>query len=114
VLKGSAGTPETLYVANEEVLTLAQVRNVRYSVNADGRGALVFLLTDDGRNKLAAASRAHVGQRLAMFVKGELHSAPVVKEPLANGEFELWGAVYSDDQLRDLGHTLRTGLGYSP
>ena len=105
------GVDETLYIADVEIVSLAQVRDVRLR-SMEGGPALSVVLTSEGRSRLAAASSRHVGKKMAMFVDGKLYSTPIVQAAITNGEFYLWGGTLTEQQLEDLAKRFRAALGY--
>jgi hypothetical protein len=101
---------EPLYVAAEDVITLAQVQDVEYT-STGGQSVLAFLLSLEGRSRMAEATKHHVGKRMAFYVEGAPDSAPLLQAPILDGEFHVSGGKRSDDELRALEGKLRDGLG---
>ena len=88
-----------MFVEPSFVLVLSDVQDVSYT-DMDGYPGLQFHFTPEGSKKLADATRARVGERLAVFVNNALFTAPIIQGPILNGEAVLTGA-YSEAQLRD-------------
>jgi preprotein translocase subunit SecD len=83
--------PETLYVAAEHVITLADVEAVTYRTDFDPQGLVEVRLKPDGRDRLARATAGHVGGRMVILLHGVVHSAPIVQMPIQDGVFHLTG-----------------------
>jgi len=49
-------------------------------------------LTDEGRSIFAAATRIHVGERLAVVIDGVVATSPSINEPIEGGRVEISGA----------------------
>lgn len=63
-------------------------------VEEDPRTAMPVIalhLTDEGREIFAAATRAHVGERLGVVVDGVVASAPLIIEPIIGGRVQISG-----------------------
>ena len=80
-----------LWVAPQPVLTEADVQQAEMAFTPDGQPAVILTLTDEGRATLAAVTRTHLGQPLAILVDGELRLAPIVEEPVLDGRVALTG-----------------------
>jgi preprotein translocase subunit SecD len=53
-------------------------------------------LTDEGRSVFAAATRLHVGERIAVVVDGVVVTAPYIREPIEGGQVEIDGVFTPD------------------
>jgi preprotein translocase subunit SecD len=76
-----------------------------------GEHVLAFLLSPEGRGRMAEATTRHVGKRMAFFVESAPDSAPLLQTPILDGEFYVSGGQRSDEQLRALEGKLRGALG---
>jgi hypothetical protein len=90
-------TGETIWVKPEPIITGnmledASVGEDNYTHNA----VLEFRLTDEGRERFAAMTRALVGQRFAILVDGIALEAPVVREPILGGSGVISGNFTHD------------------
>jgi hypothetical protein len=83
--------PETLYVAAEHVITLADVEAVAYRTDVDTEGLIEVRLKPAGRDRLARATAGHVGGRMVILLQGVIHSTPIVQMPIQDGTFHLTG-----------------------
>jgi preprotein translocase subunit SecD len=54
-------------------------------IDRDGKPAVDFRLTDDGRMRFAELTRANVGRRLAMVVNGTVIVAPFIRAEMNQG-----------------------------
>jgi len=71
-----------------------------------GQPIVSLVLTDAGRDRLAAFTRTHVGKTLAITVDGALLVAPVIREPIMGGTLQIAGMrsfVEAQDLVRKLG-----------
>jgi preprotein translocase subunit SecD len=70
-------TDSTFYVQNRVIIADADIRAARTAPSTDGV-ALTVHLTSDGATRFNQAVRAHVGERVAVFIQGRLNNAPVI------------------------------------
>lgn len=66
----------TVWVADTVIVDASDVESARLTMDALGAPAVLVLLADEGAERLRAATAAHVGQPLAIYVEGELVAAP--------------------------------------
>ena len=62
-------------------------------IEREGTFTISIVLTEQGRLKLAEATKGAVGKRLAILSRGEVLSAGTVREPLAGGTIEISGGM---------------------
>jgi preprotein translocase subunit SecD len=77
---------ENLAVETAEVISARHVRTVRLLDAADGSRVIVIDLDDAGRVRLAEASTARAGGRMAIVAGGRVIAAPTIRTPLTEGE----------------------------
>ena len=100
---------ETLYVETANVVTLADVDAVAFKTDFDPEGLVEFRLNPSARERLAQATRGHLGGRMVILLHGVIHSAPVVQSPLLDGVFLLSGGR-SPAELQELAAKLDAAL----
>mgnify|MGYP006269998481 FL=1 len=64
--------------------------------------------TGEGGDLFADITRENVGERLAIFLDGELISAPTINEPITGGEATISGG-FDPDEARELAQNLNFG-----
>lgn len=72
------------YVESQPALTRADVETAR-AYHGDGGSFVEIVFNFEGRQALAELTRAHVGERLAILIDGELHAAPKIAGEVDNG-----------------------------
>lgn len=80
------GEGEALSVLPTAIVSAEHIRHVRLLDSAEGSRILVLDLDDRGRDRLHEASRAHVGERLAIIASGRIIAAPTIRGPLTESE----------------------------
>jgi preprotein translocase subunit SecD len=58
---------------------------------SDGNVVVGFQLTQEGKGRFAALTRANIGRRLAILVNGTLVSAPVIRSEISEGAGQISG-----------------------
>jgi preprotein translocase subunit SecD len=66
-------------------------------------------LTAEGGKRLADVTQANVKRRVAIVIDGEVHSAPIVQEPITGGALVIATGDRNVDAARDLVAVLRHG-----
>lgn len=61
------------------------------STAANGEWAVSLQFDDEGTKLFADLTRKMVGEQMAIFFNGELASAPVIREPIPNGQAQISG-----------------------
>lgn len=62
----------------------------------------------EGREKFAELTRNNINKQIAIYLDGEIISAPVVNQEIPNGEAQITGD-FSLEEARDLAQRLKTG-----
>ena len=70
-------TDSTFYVQRRVVIGDSDIKSARTAASTDGL-ALTIRLSSGGAVRLNAATKAHLRQRLAVFIEGRLNSAPLI------------------------------------
>jgi len=107
-------------VLREGAVSGARLSDVQVEFDPVGSHPVISLRFDEmGTAAFAALTERHVGDRLAVVLDGEAHSAPVVQEPIRGGRatLALGAAKTMQAQLReaqDLAAVLRAGALPAP
>lgn len=64
--------------------------------------------TEDGAEKFAKATGAHIGEMIAIVYDGEVLCMPVVQQKLTDGKAQISGD-FTQEEANDLAMTLRIG-----
>ncbi len=75
--------------------------NASAGVSPDGKALIKFRLTPEAGRRFAALTTQNAGHRLAVIVKGQVLTAPVVMAPILGGSGEISGD-FNADQARVL------------
>ena len=73
-----------IYMEAAPALTRADVAAAR-AYHGDGGSFVEIVFNFEGRYALAEMTRQHGGERLAILIDGELHSAPRISGEIADG-----------------------------
>jgi SecD-like export protein len=101
---------EYKYIADEPVVTTSDLQEITLSQDEAESLGLAFRFTHVGRDKLAAATRSNVGKHLAIFLRGVLHSTPMIVAPMEDGSAWLYGHRYSYTELDELRRALAQAI----
>lgn len=77
---------ETLALESPALLDASHVREAQLETFPDGSRHIVLYLTEEGAERLAEATRAYEGRRLAIVVGGRVVTAPTIRTPITEGE----------------------------
>jgi preprotein translocase subunit SecD len=69
---------------------------------------VMLTLTDAGRAQFSALTEAHIRERIAIVLRDEVITAPMVYERIDGGVFQIDGAL-SREEARELARYLRAG-----
>ncbi len=102
-----------LLLENTPVMTGEGLAGAMVGRSQYGRPDVKLEFTTKGARMFANITGANVGKRLAIVLDGELYSAPVIRERIAQGNAEISGN-FSIDEAKDLATVLRTGALPAP
>jgi hypothetical protein len=86
-----------VWVKPGTILSGDMIAEAKVETNTYSQQPVVAIhLTDDGRAVFAAATRLHVGERLAVVIDGVVVTAPYIREPIEGGQVEIDGAFTPD------------------
>lgn len=91
------------------VLTGRQLKDARESTGPGGKPEVGIEFEPDGAQIFAEVTAANVNKRIAIYLDGQLISAPNVNEPIPNGKASISGGFASLDEAHTLAVQLRSG-----
>jgi preprotein translocase subunit SecD len=97
-------TGEHLYVHDEVLLSQADVDSAVVTMQ-QGRPAVELIFTPDGGEKLGQMTQHNVGKRCAMFLDGDLVSAPRIMAAIHVGRAIIAGD-FTEAEARRIAHGL--------
>jgi RNA polymerase sigma factor (sigma-70 family) len=108
----STRSAETLYVEKTSLVDSAAVQSATVVSDAStGKAQIEILLTDQGRELFAKATREHLNQRLAIVMDGQSYLAPTVKSEITGGKIQLTG-TFTEQQARELTAKINDAIGH--
>ena len=75
---------ETIYLSSEPTLTVADVESVTFTRVSNGGTDIILALESDAIAEFSAATKANVGNRLALVLNGKVVAAPQLRSPLTS------------------------------
>jgi hypothetical protein len=73
------------------VMTGDMIASAATMTDRDGNVVVGFQLTQEGKGRFVALTRANIGRRLAILVNGTLVSAPVIRSEISEGAGQISG-----------------------
>jgi len=104
------GKPQTfrLLVKQRPDLTGDRVTSANAFYDVQGYG-VAMRLDSEGAKMFGDLTTAHVGERLAIMLDGDIQSAPSIRQPIYGGEAVITGR-FSDQEARNLASVLENPL----
>ncbi len=99
--------------ADEAVLTGEQFERAEVQVNQAYQPYVSITFTDEGAALFEKLTEDNVGKRIAIFVGGNLISAPNVNEKISGGQAQISGS-FTFEEAQDLARDLNTGAIPAP
>jgi len=87
--------------------------NMRFDQNRFNQPVVALQFNKEGSEQFAKITTDNVGKRLAIVLDGEIQSAPLIREPIPNGEAVISGD-FSQSEAGDLAVILRAGALPAP
>jgi len=87
--------------------------NMRFDQSQFNQPVVALQFNREGAEEFAKLTSENVGRRLAIVLDGEVQSAPVIREPIPNGEAVISGN-FSQREANDLAIILRAGALPAP
>lgn len=107
------GRFESLLLEKEPVLTGDRLTNASVSFDQYGQPIVELQLDSEGAKVFDRATFQNIGRRLAIVLDGKVHSAPVIRDRIPNGQAQISGNFSSQD-ASDLALVLRAGALPAP
>jgi preprotein translocase subunit SecD len=111
----SSTTPKTPYVIKKQILVSgADLTDAQPGFDQrSGEPIVSFRFNTTGSRKFAQATEENVGQPFAIVLDNEVISAPVIREPIRQGQGQISGS-FTVQQANDLAILLRAGALPAP
>ena len=90
----------TRYVSPEVLLDQRSIAAATARAGERGHWIVDVTMTEAGATLLAAVTRDHVGERLAIVVNGSLMNAPVIRSPITGGRACIAGSFPPEEARR--------------
>jgi preprotein translocase subunit SecD len=81
--KASTPSGETIWIAYTAVVTQSDVVGA-FMIETDGRFNIGLEFTSDAAQRVAAATKEHVGKLIAIVINRQITSAPVLQAPISD------------------------------
>ena len=95
-------------------LSGSQIADARVSIDSRyNEYAVTLKFNSKGARTFDKLTKAHVGQRFAIILEGEVNSAPVIRERISGGTAQITGS-FSPTEARNLAIVLRAGALPAP
>jgi preprotein translocase subunit SecD len=106
--EGETPTAEYYLVRRAPVVTGADLRNAKPSMDENGLPAVSFSLKPEGARKFGKATGENVGRQLAIVLDNQVQSAPRIDSRITdNGQIS--GGHFTQKETQDLALVLRSG-----
>jgi len=104
------GDPSAVFylVRQTAVVTGNDLRNARPTVDELNLPAVSFTLNSEGVAKFSRATTENVGRQLAIILDGQVQSAPVIEQRIAQADARITGQ-FTQQEASDLALVLRSG-----
>lgn len=114
-LEGSTSSRQKYYVLEETAtVTGAHLENAKVEIdNQFGYPHIAFTLNKDGEKLFADLTGANVGRNLAIVLDDVVHSAPVIKSKIPNGQGIIEGN-FTMEEAKEIALILRAGALPAP
>ena len=86
---------------------------VRFNQSGFGEPYVSLKFNSEGSKQFAKITQDNVGRQLAIVLDGNIHSAPVIREPIPSGEAQISGR-FNFQEASDLAIVLRVGALPAP
>jgi hypothetical protein len=109
---GNAGSAngESLYVQKTPLLDYTAIKAAAVTTNtSSGAPGIEVEFNDVGSELFAAVTAANLNKRLAIVLDGHLHSAPVIRSPIAGGKTQITGN-FTEDEAKDLASRINKAI----
>ncbi|RKY28495.1 MAG: protein translocase subunit SecDF [Candidatus Omnitrophota bacterium] len=97
-----------ILLRKKAVLTGKDLKDAQIGFDSLGLSYVLVRFNSQGSKTFAELTQNNVGHRLAIILDGKVKSAPVIKEPILNGEAQITGD-FTPTEAKDLALVLRSG-----
>lgn len=104
---------DSLYLDPVAVCTAADFSEVSPDVDEVGRPVIEIVLTEEGKQKFAKATREYIGRKIAVVGHGKLLAAPIVQEEIPGGRLRISGS-FTMEEVTALALRLRKDIPGKP
>ena len=113
--KEDATGSKQLLLEKDAVLTGEYIvdAQVKFDQSSFGEPYVSLKFNSKGAKEFAKITEENVNRQLAIVLDGKIHSAPVIREPIPNGEAQITGK-FSFEEVSDLAIILRVGALPAP
>jgi preprotein translocase subunit SecD len=94
--------PETLHVQKTALIDSTAIQSANVTTDSStGSAQIDILLTEQGKELFAQATKENLNKRLAIMMDGQSYMAPRVSSEITGGRIQLTGA-FTEEQAREL------------
>ncbi len=111
--KEDAAGPGSLLIAKEALLTGDHLTNASVGFDQYGQSIVQLQFDKEGARTFDRVTFQNVGKQLAIVLDGRVHSAPVIRDRIPNGQAQISGN-FSAEEAGDLSLILRAGALPAP
>ncbi len=111
-MKGELGTTSVL-MAKESVVTGDHLTTASVGFDQYGQSIVQLQFDKEGAKLFEKATYENIGKQLAIVLDGKVHSAPVIRDRIPNGQAQISGNFTPED-ASDLALVLRAGALPAP
>jgi SecD/SecF fusion protein len=112
-LKDTNRIAETLVLKTEPVLTGDRLTNATVGFDSYGSAVVDIQFDKEGAKAFDIVTFRNIGKRLAIVLDGKVHSAPVIRDRIPNGQGQISGN-FPVDEASDLALVLNAGALPAP
>jgi preprotein translocase subunit SecD len=97
-------TGETIHISHSAIISSRDIVGAR-AIEQDGRLGIDLDFASDAANRVAAATKGHIGKRIAIIIDKRIMSAPVLESPVSDS-VRITG-TFTKQEVEDLTAALR-------
>lgn len=103
----------TLLLAKESLLSGDHLTNASVGFDQYGQPIVQLQFDDEGAKTFDRVTFQNIGKQLAIVLDGKVHSAPVIRDRIPNGQAQISGN-FTNEEASDLSLVLRAGALPAP
>ena len=112
-MTNARGGTETILLEKKSILTGDRLTNASVGFDQYGQPIVEFQLDGEGAKTFDRVTFQNIGRRIAIVLDGKVHSAPVIRDRIPNGQGQISGN-FSSQEASDLALVLRAGALPAP